>query len=65
MKTPEYTAEHREHREAHDQFLKDNEELFNDMSAFMGQVALVYSKSSSGILLQRVRHDHVELKLRV
>jgi hypothetical protein len=39
MKIPEYTAEHREHREVHDQFLKDNEELFNDMSAFMGQVA--------------------------
>jgi len=39
MKMPEYTKEHREHRKAHDQFLKDNEELFNDMSAFLGQVA--------------------------
>ena len=39
MPVPKYTREHREHQEIHDQFLKDNQELFHDMSAFMGQVA--------------------------
>ena len=38
MTTPEYTAEHRENRAVHDQFLKDNAELFRDMSGFMGQL---------------------------
>src|SRR5271154_4107752 len=38
MKTPEYTAEHRDKQEAHDKFLEDNKELFRDMSGLMGML---------------------------
>jgi hypothetical protein len=46
MTEPQYTREHRQHHKQHDQFLRENTELWHEISALLGQLAPNFFKES-------------------